>query len=71
MQNFEGFCTFSGYIKSGSKVIFLVLKGPAADAMDAPQPEGFFCNPVTIIIIIVVVTIIIICPFPSNGAAVE
>jgi hypothetical protein len=24
----------------------LLLKGPAADAMDAPQPEGLLCDPV-------------------------
>jgi hypothetical protein len=26
--------------------VFLVVKGPAADAMDAPQPWGLLCNPV-------------------------
>jgi hypothetical protein len=25
---------------------FFVVKGPAADATDAPQPKGLFCNPV-------------------------
>jgi hypothetical protein len=25
--------------------IFFLLKGPAADATDAPQPEGLLCNP--------------------------
>jgi hypothetical protein len=25
--------------------IFYVVKGPAADATDAPQPYGFLCNP--------------------------
>jgi hypothetical protein len=25
---------------------FLVVKGPAADATDAPQPGGLLCNPV-------------------------
>jgi hypothetical protein len=34
--------------------IFLVVKGPAADATDAPQPWGFVCNPVMIIMIIFV-----------------
>jgi hypothetical protein len=24
---------------------FLVEKGPAAEATDAPQPEGLLCNP--------------------------
>jgi hypothetical protein len=26
--------------------MFLLLKGPAADATDTPQPEGLVCNPV-------------------------
>jgi hypothetical protein len=26
--------------------IFIFLKGPAADATDAPQPRGLLCNPV-------------------------
>jgi hypothetical protein len=42
---------------------FLVMKGPAADATDAPQPWRFLCNPV--------MKIIIFYPFPSNGAPVE
>ena len=25
---------------------FFVVKGPAADATDAPQPSGLLCNPV-------------------------
>jgi hypothetical protein len=36
---------------------FLVVKGPAADATDAPQPCGLLCNPVmqmTMMIIIFV-----------------
>jgi hypothetical protein len=49
--------------------IFLVEKGPAADATDAPQPWGLLCNPVMKMTIIII--IIIICPFPSNGTTVE
>jgi hypothetical protein len=49
------------------KDFFLVEKGPAADATDAPQPCGLLCNPVMMMMMI----IIIICPFPSNGAPVE
>jgi hypothetical protein len=45
---------------------FLGVKGPAADATDAPQPWGFLCNPV-----MKMMMIIICCPFPSNGAPVE
>jgi hypothetical protein len=47
-------------------MFFLVVKGPTADATDAPQPWGFLCNRVMKIIII-----IIIIYFPSNGAPVE
>jgi hypothetical protein len=43
-----------------------VLKGPAADATDAPQPWGLLCNPM-----MKMKMIIICCPFPSNGAQVE
>jgi hypothetical protein len=46
-------------------IIFLVVKGPAADATDAPQPCGFLCNPM------MKMTMIIFCHFPSNGAPVE
>jgi hypothetical protein len=28
------------------EVLFFVEKGPAADATDAPQPQGLLCNPV-------------------------
>jgi hypothetical protein len=42
----------------------LVVKCPAADATDALQPWGLFCNPVMKITII-------FCHFPSNGAPVE
>jgi hypothetical protein len=45
-------------------VIFLVAKGPAADATDAPRPQGFLCNPT------MKMKIIIVCPFHSNGALV-
>jgi hypothetical protein len=43
-----------------------VVKGPAADATDAPQPWGFLCNPE-----MKMTMIIIFCPFPNNGAPVE
>jgi hypothetical protein len=49
---------------------FLVVKGPAADATDAPQPWGFLCNPVMKMTMTMII-IIIFCPFPSNGAQVE
>jgi hypothetical protein len=49
-------------------IVFLVVKGPAADATDAPQPWGFLCNPVMKMMMII---IIIFCPFPSSGAPVE
>jgi hypothetical protein len=42
----------------------LVVKGPAADASDAPQPCGLLCNPM-------MKMMIIFYPFPSNGAPVE
>jgi hypothetical protein len=45
---------------------FSVVKGPAADATDAPQPGGLLCNPMR-----KRKMIIICCPFPSNGAPVE
>jgi hypothetical protein len=41
-----------------------MVKGPAADATDAPQPWGLLCNPV-------MKMMIIFCPFRSNGAPVE
>jgi hypothetical protein len=28
------------------QTFLFVLKGPAADATDAPQPKGLLCNPV-------------------------
>jgi hypothetical protein len=40
-----------------------MVKGPAADATDAPQPWGLFCNPV--------MKMIIFSTFPCNGAPVE
>jgi hypothetical protein len=43
---------------------FLVVKGPAADATDAPQPWGLLCNPM-------MKMTITFCPFPSNGAPME
>jgi hypothetical protein len=42
----------------------LVVKSPAADATDAPQPRGLLCNPVMKMISFFFV-------FPSNGAPVE
>jgi hypothetical protein len=42
---------------------FFVVKGPAADATDAPQPWGLLCNPVMKMINCFV--------FPSNGAPVK
>jgi hypothetical protein len=47
------------------RCFFLVLKGPAADATDAPQLWGLLCNHVMKMIII------IFCAFSSNGAPVE
>jgi hypothetical protein len=43
-----------------------MVKGPAADATDAPQPWGLLWNPV-----MKITMMIIFCPFPSNGAPVE
>jgi hypothetical protein len=40
------------------------MKGPAADAMDAPQPWGLFCNPV-------MKMMMIFSSFPSNRPPVE
>jgi hypothetical protein len=53
---------------SPSRLLFLVVKGPAADATDAPQLWGLLCNPV---MKMTMMMIIIFCPFPSNGAPVE
>jgi hypothetical protein len=47
--------------------IFLAVKGPAADATDAPQPRGLLCNPM----MMKMKMMIIFCHFPSNGAPVE
>jgi hypothetical protein len=49
------------------QAFFFVVKGPAADATDAPQPWGFLCNPV----MKMTMMIIIFHPFPSNGVPVE
>jgi hypothetical protein len=49
-------------------MFFLVVKGPAADATDAPQPWGFLCNPVMKMTMMI---ILFFCPFPSNGAPME
>jgi hypothetical protein len=70
-------CKLYGLCKSGSKVramamkcfplvysrVFFVVKGPAADATDAPQPWGLLCNPVMKMICLFV--------FPITGAPVE
>jgi hypothetical protein len=48
-------------------IFFLVMKGPAAGATDAPQPWGFLCNPM----MKMTMMIIIFYPFPSNGARVK
>jgi hypothetical protein len=48
-------------------LFFFVVKGPAADATDAPQPEGLFCNPVMKMKRKMISFFI----FPSNGAPVE
>jgi hypothetical protein len=43
--------------------LFFVVKGPAADAMNTPQPSGLLCNRV--------IKIISFYLFPCNGAPVE
>jgi hypothetical protein len=43
-----------------------VVKGPAADATNVPQPWGLLCSPT-----MKMKMMIIFCPFPSNGAPVE
>jgi hypothetical protein len=48
---------------------FLVVKGPAADATDAPQPWGCLCN--HMMKMMMMMMIIIFYPFPSNGKLVE
>jgi hypothetical protein len=42
-------------------VLWIVVKGPAADATDAPQPGGFLCNPVMMTLMMMI--IIIFCLF--------
>jgi hypothetical protein len=46
-----------------TKIFFFVVKGPAADATDAPQPWDVLCNPVMNMISYFV--------FQCNGAPVE
>jgi hypothetical protein len=53
-----------GVIRSNVFTCFFVVKGPAADATDAPQPWGLLCNPVMKMISFFSV-------LPSNGAPVE
>jgi hypothetical protein len=36
-------------------LVFLVVKGPAADCTDAPQPGGFLCNPVMMMTMIIII----------------
>jgi hypothetical protein len=43
------------------------VKGPAADATDAPHPEGLLCQPV----MKKMMMMISFFRFPSNGAQVE
>jgi hypothetical protein len=50
----------------GQIFFILVVKGPAADATDALQPWGLFCNPM-----MKMKMIIVFWPFRSNGAPVE
>jgi hypothetical protein len=52
------------YSKNNLRRFFFVVKGPAADATDAPQPWGLLCNPVMKMILFFFV-------FPCNGAPVE
>jgi hypothetical protein len=47
--------------------LFLVVKSPAADATDTPQPWGFLCNPM----MKMKMMFIIFYPFPNSGAPVE
>ena len=47
------------------RIFFFLVKGTAADATDAPQPEGLLCNPV------MKKMMISFFRFPSNGAPVE
>jgi hypothetical protein len=54
--------TDTSELNTASK-IFFVVKGPAADATDAPQTPGLLCNPVMKMISFFV--------FPCNGAPVE
>jgi hypothetical protein len=44
-------------------LVVVVVKGPAAEATDAPQPKDLLCNPVMKMIGFFV--------FPCNGAPVE
>jgi hypothetical protein len=48
---------------------FFVVKGPAADATDAPQPRGLLCNPMMMMMMMMMSSFFFI--FPSNGAPVE
>jgi hypothetical protein len=34
------------FVRDIKVFLFYVVKGPAANATDAPQPDGFLCNPV-------------------------
>jgi hypothetical protein len=43
-------------------VVVVMVKGPSADATDAPQPSGLLCNSVMKMISFI---------FPSNGTPVE
>jgi hypothetical protein len=62
-KGFEICGSHSGVSVTSVTVLFFVVKGPAADATDAPQPWGLLCNPVMKMISFFV--------FPCNGARVE
>jgi hypothetical protein len=57
------YCNKSLEQNPSSEPNFFVVKGPAADATDAPQPSGLLCNRV--------MKMISFFSFPCNGAPVE
>jgi hypothetical protein len=67
----NAFCHFPPLVNRASGLsddwatFFFVVKGPAADATDAPQPLGLLCNPVMKMISVFFFV------FPSNEAPVE
>jgi hypothetical protein len=45
-ENNQPICTYvSTHMIKKTRPVFFVVKGPAADATDAPQPSGFLYNP--------------------------